>query len=292
MGHVTARTSFKLSLIENAFDSLNESLNYVEQSNDDPSRWKFAVLNLTHALELLLKHRLRVENELLVWDNVDRPGKTVSLERAVERLIRLNLGVSSSDRATIEQARIWRNNITHFEVDLVLEDVREIYIQTFEFFYRFFDQQLNDSLTDRVKDEHLQTAADLVQDFTNEFITFRGRNMHRKWPTMLVKAQDCPDLHYDDETPYERIRWGSEDHWHDGSMGGYVPKEYCPDCACAIGEFHGPVCDQEKCPRCRGQLISCDCALDGPIWGVDPHNGGLFELDRETREAAELDPPD
>ena len=33
----------------------------------------------------------------------------------------------------------------------------------------------------------------------------------------------------------------------------------CVDCNVAVGGFHHPGCDQEKCPRCGGQLISCDC---------------------------------
>ena len=33
----------------------------------------------------------------------------------------------------------------------------------------------------------------------------------------------------------------------------------CPDCNVAPGGMHHANCDQEHCPRCGGQLISCDC---------------------------------
>lgn len=33
----------------------------------------------------------------------------------------------------------------------------------------------------------------------------------------------------------------------------------CPDCNVAPGGKHHSNCDQEYCPRCGGQLISCDC---------------------------------
>jgi len=38
------------------------------------------------------------------------------------------------------------------------------------------------------------------------------------------------------------------------------PKWYrCPDCNAAPGGIHHPNCDQEICPRCGGQFVSCDC---------------------------------
>ena len=33
----------------------------------------------------------------------------------------------------------------------------------------------------------------------------------------------------------------------------------CVDCNVAVGGNHHPGCDQEKCPKCGGQLISCGC---------------------------------
>jgi len=33
----------------------------------------------------------------------------------------------------------------------------------------------------------------------------------------------------------------------------------CPDCNVVPGGKHHSNCDQEYCPKCDGQLISCDC---------------------------------
>lgn len=33
----------------------------------------------------------------------------------------------------------------------------------------------------------------------------------------------------------------------------------CGDCGCYEGELHEDYCDQERCPICKGQLLSCDC---------------------------------
>jgi hypothetical protein len=33
----------------------------------------------------------------------------------------------------------------------------------------------------------------------------------------------------------------------------------CNDCNAPEDGYHHPGCDMERCPRCRGQLITCDC---------------------------------
>ncbi len=36
----------------------------------------------------------------------------------------------------------------------------------------------------------------------------------------------------------------------------------CHDCGIQDGGSHHPGCDAERCPRCKGQLISCGCLGD------------------------------
>jgi hypothetical protein len=40
-------------------------------------------------------------------------------------------------------------------------------------------------------------------------------------------------------------------------------REPCPDCGCEPGEKHKPFCDQEQCPVCGGQKVSCECNGEG-----------------------------
>ena len=52
------------------------------------------------------------------------------------------------------------------------------------------------------------------------------------------------------------IKYGSEEYpdaWKP------EPGRTCGDCGCHQGYYHHPGCDIERCPACKGQLISCGC---------------------------------
>jgi hypothetical protein len=52
---------------------------------------------------------------------------------------------------------------------------------------------------------------------------------------------------------YDRIPFGKEDEdWGEGN---------CHDCHVAEGGVHHLNCDVERCPKCKGQLIGCDCNI-------------------------------
>ncbi len=45
-------------------------------------------------------------------------------------------------------------------------------------------------------------------------------------------------------------------------------EKLCHDCGIPEGGIHSEGCDMERCPKCGGQLISCDCK-DEDLEGLD-----------------------
>jgi len=64
-----------------------------------------------------------------------------------------------------------------------------------------------------------------------------------------------------DGAEHQRVSYGQEEHW---SRRELVPREQCWDCGQPLGAVHWLSCDQERCPSCGGQLLSCDCGAELP----------------------------
>ncbi len=86
----------------------------------------------------------------------------------------------------------------------------------------------------------------------NKFVTYQGERMIEGWPEKIQEGQKHSTVLIRGST-YERVRYGSEhDDWGADRHG-------CHDCRVIKGQIHVWGCDGEECPKCGGQLISCDC---------------------------------
>ena len=76
-----------------------------------------------------------------------------------------------------------------------------------------------------------------------------GQEMH--------EAASCVGTHVTlRDGRYERVPWGNETKpWDHGPR--------CGDCDVLPGGIHHMNCDIEECPRCHGQLLTCECWPEG-----------------------------
>lgn len=57
-----------------------------------------------------------------------------------------------------------------------------------------------------------------------------------------------------EDKKFPRIKWGDE-----VDFFFVAENEPCGDCGAPWGELHREKCDEDQCPKCGGQFISCDC---------------------------------
>jgi hypothetical protein len=264
-----------MDLRENAYDFLNESLRAAREAEVRQHAWKFAVLHVVQAIELLLKARLQAEHPVLIYENVDRRGNTVSLQQAVERITSAaRVQLTPREQRAVRRAQKWRDPIVHFEFEMNEYEVKSVFVQLFEFLMRFHDEHTGfGSLHDHIDPSLWAKEAELMEFFRRERVVYRGVEVFRGWPAEIVRAQDEPTIELQAKV-FARIKRGNEPFW-----AGKETAPVCHDCAVFAGEYHVFRCDMEACPRCFGQLLTCGC-----LWGEGPADTDL--LAREQYVAA------
>ena len=83
-------------------------------------------------------------------------------------------------------------------------------------------------------------------------VEYNGVVMDSDWPAQIEAAQDIKTISIAN-TLFKRIPFGHEKDMPTERL------DNCGDCGVLRGQLHVPECDIEQCPKCIGQLVSCDC---------------------------------
>ncbi len=77
----------------------------------------------------------------------------------------------------------------------------------------------------------------------------------------MLSASGCIVLNVNvNNESMRRLAYG-----RDQRATGLTPDRRCHDCNVTWGHLHHPGCDMEECPKCGGQLLSCNCIVQ--YWG-------------------------
>lgn len=125
----------KLTLLENAVDSLNEALRKYNEGNDgDPKSYKFAISHFSHFIELMFKYYVSKSHPLLIYKNPfnkileTSKGKgdavTIGLWDAVQFLKNEGKPVPEEFKKDMVWLKELRNKIEHHEFKMETRDVR------------------------------------------------------------------------------------------------------------------------------------------------------------------------
>ena len=122
-------STLKLSLLENAMDSLDEALKkYQAAQEDDPKAYKFCVLHLSHFFELVFKHHVAQISPSLVYKNptkITEKSITITLDEAVVILEKNGHQFCPNFRTDLNWFKKLRNSIEHHTFSMNLSQVND-----------------------------------------------------------------------------------------------------------------------------------------------------------------------
>ena len=175
----------EFDLLTNANDSLDRALELITYGDreHEARRLKQAVQAVAHAIELLLKERLRRLHPSLIWEQVDKypnlNARTVGSELAASRL--QNIGGVEFRRADLDllrSLRATRNAIEHYAWATTKPEADAIVGRALEFAFHFAQSELNISYLD-YKAHRDGTYQDLIQanlEFKRAYETRRSNS--------------------------------------------------------------------------------------------------------------------
>lgn len=138
-------SKLKLDLIKNSISYFREAVAYAQRDELDETRWKFAIINVVQAMELAFKEKLRRIHPALIYSSVDERTDTVSLKKALNRLVDPGIGglvIAEKDPRKIETAVKLRNELTHFECEHEHEHMEAKFADIFSFMIFFYREHL------------------------------------------------------------------------------------------------------------------------------------------------------
>lgn len=161
----------KLDLLDNAIDSLNESLiKYQQAKAGEVKAYKFCVLHLSHFLELVLKHYVTLAHPLLLYKNpfaksFDVETQTIGLQEAINFLKNEGRNLSDKFLEDLQWVKKLRNRIEHHKFDMDVAQVEATIGRLISAFVEFDQAHENLGLDGRIDLNQYNLFLDLAGNY-------------------------------------------------------------------------------------------------------------------------------
>jgi len=220
----------KFTLRENAIDFLEDALSNAVVSEEAPRRWKFAVLSIVQSIELSLKQLLSDVHPLFVYANVDNPNKTVTLDKAVERLKKVtDFKLSKEEAQALKLAKEARHRIVHHEVDENIEGLKLAFAKLLAFLSGFYDSHFDMPLHDQIVEDLWRSGLRIKAHGEELFKKATQRieaNINREFEEVVV----CPSC------GWEAMLVSEDNEGHCYMCGHDEQLYFCDRCNCMMVE--------------------------------------------------------
>jgi hypothetical protein len=220
------------ALFENALDSLRMGVSHLVDDRLQTSD-KWAILELYHTIELLLKERLHRENPLFIYKQIDHAvgddSITVGLRDILVRLENLKIGIPPEYRKMLLDLQKRRNRIEHHRFDDD-EAHRAVLGEALKFINYFLAEHLGDDLEKRLPVALFRQAKELIFEY-EELLRKARESMNDAMIGHSYKDQTQLEVAECQECGNQTVLIGDEPHKFCHYCQTEVTLAYCGECA-------------------------------------------------------------
>jgi ribosomal protein S27AE len=203
----------ELNLLENAIDSFNEALRNYQEGEINFKSYKFAILNFSHFIELLLKHYVSRAHPLLIYKNPFsdkiKQQSTIGLWEAVQFIKNEEKTISKDFESDLKWIKKLRNEIEHYEFKMELSEVKETIGRLTKAIIEFIETYIEDmDLETYVHPDNMETFEILADEYKTQLakalslVDEANREAYRGirpkfWDEVQWNVYTCPECEHE-----------------------------------------------------------------------------------------------
>ena len=233
------RPRLELTLLENSKDFL---LSAVELSDSEfPRDWKYALLNISNAVELLLKAVLEKEHWSLLFEDVNK-AKRASLQSGDFRSVEFGTAIArlkniigpiirERDEYFLLKLRDLRNRVTHYAVVVDVRQLKSVIGIAINLFIKLYSHLVGEEASSFV--EKIAVSSSPLEAFVKERMRSIGKQLEKS--TRPVRPfSSCPTCMQDalvvNDSTAKCLFCTSEIDIDELAMNSEGPGGPCPEC--------------------------------------------------------------